>query len=392
MTAYKIVLTLLLTIFFPFIFLLLLSILFIIYKETFEKIGFGKRELSLLIVGSLSTKFFDLPIFVYKSYLLALNVGGALIPLVLSFYLICKNNMRFLKILLAVSLVAFATYMVTIVKEEGVISYFPYYFLPIILSFLLALLFYYRNPSATAFAYICSTLGVIIGGDFSHLPELFRKPFMGSMGGAGIYDLVYLSGLISFCITFPFVKKEKLSKWERLRRKFEKELRIASKLTEGRIPVDFLKENYITKKEFNTIIRKLYENAPFANLFARILAFLIDFAILSILSFVLLILFFQGFDIIAFIYILLSLQIFYFMFLEYFFGASIGKAIAEIKVKTVDNDKLDFMGAFTRNILRPLEFFLGFYLVSLLFILLTPKKQRFGDIIADTIVVREKWS
>lgn len=392
MTAYKIVLTLLLTIFFPFIFLLLLSILFIIYKETFEKIGFGKRELSLLIVGSLSTKFFDLPIFVYKSYLLALNVGGALIPLVLSFYLICKNNMRFLKILLAVSLVAFATYMVTIVKEEGVISYFPYYFLPIILSFLLALLFYYRNPSATAFAYICSTLGVIIGGDFSHLPELFRKPFMGSMGGAGIYDLVYLSGLISFCITFPFVKKEKLSKWERLRRKFEKELRIASKLTEGRIPVDFLKENYITKKEFNTIIRKLYENAPFANLFARILAFLIDFAILSVLSFVLLILFFQGFDIIAFIYILLSLQIFYFMFLEYFFGASIGKAIAEIKVKTVDNDKLDFMGAFTRNILRPLEFFLGFYLVSLLFILLTPKKQRFGDIIADTIVVREKWS
>ncbi len=392
MTAYKIVLTLLLTIFFPFIFLLLLSILFIIYKETFEKIGFGKRELSLLIVGSLSTKFFDLPIFVYKSYLLALNVGGALIPLVLSFYLICKNNMRFLKILLAVSLVAFATYMVTIVKEEGVISYFPYYFLPIILSFLLALLFYYRNPSATAFAYICSTLGVIIGGDFSHLPELFRKPFMGSMGGAGIYDLVYLSGLISFCITFPFVKKEKLSKWERLRRKFEKELRIASKLTEGRIPVDFLKENYITKKEFNTIIRKLYENAPFVNLFARILAFLIDFAILSILSFVLLILFFQGFDIIAFIYILLSLQIFYFMFLEYFFGASIGKAIAEIKVKTVDNDKLDFMGAFTRNILRPLEFFLGFYLVSLLFILLTPKKQRFGDIIADTIVVREKWS
>ena len=385
-------LTLLLTIFFPFIFLLLLSILFIIYKETFEKIGFGKRELSLLIVGSLSTKFFDLPIFVYKSYLLALNVGGALIPLVLSFYLICKNNMRFLKILLAVSLVAFATYMVTIVKEEGVISYFPYYFLPMILSFLLALLFYYRNPSATAFAYICSTLGVIIGGDFSHLPELFRKPFMGSMGGAGIYDLVYLSGLISFCITFPFVKKEKLSKWERLRRKFEKELRIASKLTEGRIPVDFLKENYITKKEFNTIIRKLYENAPFANLFARILAFLIDFAILSVLSFVLLILFFQGFDIIAFIYILLSLQIFYFMFLEYFFGASIGKAIAEIKVKTVDNDKLDFMGAFTRNILRPLEFFLGFYLVSLLFILLTPKKQRFGDIIADTIVVREKWS
>jgi len=392
MTAYKIVLTLLLTIFFPFIFLLLLSILFIIYKETFEKIGFGKRELSLLIVGSLSTKFFDLPIFVYKSYLLALNVGGALIPLVLSFYLICKNNMRFLKILLAVSLVAFATYMVTIVKEEGVISYFPYYFLPMILSFLLALLFYYRNPSATAFAYICSTLGVIIGGDFSHLPELFRKPFMGSMGGAGIYDLVYLSGLISFCITFPFVKKEKLSKWERLRRKFEKELRIASKLTEGRIPVDFLKENYITKKEFNTIIRKLYENAPFANLFARILAFLIDFAILSVLSFVLLILFFQGFDIIAFIYILLSLQIFYFMFLEYFFGASIGKAIAEIKVKTVDNDKLDFMGAFTRNILRPLEFFLGFYLVSLLFILLTPKKQRFGDIIADTIVVKEKWS
>jgi len=390
MAIYKIVLMLLLTIFFPFIFLLFLSILFVIYNETFEKIGFGKRELSLLIIGSLSTRFFDLPIFVYKNYLLALNVGGALIPIILSFYLIYRNNMRFLKLLIAVSLVSFATYMVTIVREEGVISYFPYYFLPIILSFLLALLFYYRNPSATAFAYTCSTLGVIIGGDFSHLPELFRKPFMGSMGGAGIYDLVYLSGLISFCITFPFVKKERLSKWERLKKKFERELRIASRLTGEKIPADFLKENY-TKKEFGIFIRKFYRNAPFANLSARITAFLIDLAILSVLSLFLLILFFQKFGIIIFIYVLLSLQIFYFMFLEYFFGASIGKAIAEIKVEAMDGE-IDFMGAFTRNILRTLEFFLGFYLVSLLFILLTSKKQRLGDVIADTIVVREKWS
>ncbi|MCD6331509.1 MAG: DUF1614 domain-containing protein, partial [Thermoplasmata archaeon] len=111
MAIYKIVLMLLLTIFFPFIFLLFLSILFVIYNETFEKIGFGKRELSLLIIGSLSTRFFDLPIFVYKNYLLALNVGGALIPIILSFYLIYRNNMRFLKLLIAVSLVSFATYM-----------------------------------------------------------------------------------------------------------------------------------------------------------------------------------------------------------------------------------------------------------------------------------------
>ena len=350
--------------------------------------GFGKRETGLLIVGSASTMFFDLPLFIYKDYFLALNIGGALIPIILSFYFIKQNSISPLKIITGILLISFSTYMVTTVTEEGVISYFPFYFLPPILSLLLSLLFFFRSPVAPIYSYSISTLGVIIGGDLSHLPELFEKPFMGSMGGAGLYDMVYLAGLISFCLAFPFVKKRKENKIDRLTKKFRRELYFAERLTGEKLYYKLEGKTYREiKKEVYRIINDINRKSwLFADPVSRSVAFAIDFLIIFVISILIYIYFSLSFY--FFISILLSLKIVYFTVLETIFGYTVGKAIMDIEVRNVENKPIDFMSAFTRNIIRLLEFFMFFYLISIALIMATPKKQRIGDMIADSLVVR----
>ncbi|HHO57133.1 MAG TPA: DUF1614 domain-containing protein, partial [Thermoplasmatales archaeon] len=86
---------LLLTVMFPIILIAFLFTFSLVYWKTFEEVGMGKREIGLLIAGSSFTMFMNMPLFVSKDYFLALNVGGALIPLVLSFYLIARNSHNF---------------------------------------------------------------------------------------------------------------------------------------------------------------------------------------------------------------------------------------------------------------------------------------------------------
>ena len=379
---------------FPIALLIAISLFFFLYPETLEEIGFGKREVGLLIVGSASTMFFDLPLFFYQNYFLALNIGGALIPIVLAFYFIKTNSFSFVRMAGATFLVALATYMVTVVTPSGVVSYFPFYFLPPILSFLIALLLYFRHPKACAFSYTTSTLGVIIGGDFSHLPELFTEPFIGSMGGAGIYDMIYLAGLISFFLSFIPIEKKRLSKEERREWKIRREAYYAGRLAgvggdyKGIVKVLTGKSVdeirfYRLLTELNKPIRKKYA-APWK----RIIAFLLDSFIIipSSLAFFLI---YNSEE-----YVLLSLflffQIVYFTGLEWYFGATVGKAVMDIEVRNVAGEKADFITVFTRNIIRILEFFMLFYMISLLLMILTPKMQRLGDLIADSIVMEAK--
>lgn len=85
--------------------------------------------------------------------------------------------------------------------------------------------------------------------------------------------------------------------------------------------------------------------------------------------------------------------IFYTAIAEVWQGRTIGKAVLGLHVRNVDGGRLRPRQAFLRNIARVLDFFpvpmvQMPYLVALLFIILTPKRQRLGDLIARTIVRR----
>lgn len=384
---------------FPLILMALIAILFFLYAPAFRSIGLGKRDVGLLLLGSFSTAFFNMPVFVDKDYLLAFNIGGAIIPLVLSFYLIYYNKYSFSEMLAGIIIVGAATFMVTNVTRYGVVSYFPYFLIPSILSFLIALLLYYRNELAAGYAYIVATYGVVIGGDFLHLPQIFLHPFEGSIGGAGMYDMVYLAGLISFILTFIAVRKERRNRREEILRRVREEINVASMFVkiDNRIREEYARMLYsysISKiKKLAYKIEKMIGKAMkgcYGKEEERVLAFLIDSAIILGLSIITSMFHLFGSFIKTMIVIFFVYQLFYFIIMEYFTSTTVGKSFFLLEVRKESMESADFMDIFTRNILRFLDMFAFFYALSLIMIGISPKKQRIGDFIAETVVVKRK--
>ncbi len=83
----------------------------------------------------------------------------------------------------------------------------------------------------------------------------------------------------------------------------------------------------------------------------------------------------------------------YFIFFEAFWdGLTPGKRALGIRVMRDEGYPIDFMSSFIRNLIRCLEFGLGFYLLSAASALLSQENKRLGDFAAGTIVVRERAS
>lgn len=80
----------------------------------------------------------------------------------------------------------------------------------------------------------------------------------------------------------------------------------------------------------------------------------------------------------------------YFFISEYFFQKTIGKKILNLKVIEENKSKLSFKSSFIRNLIRPIDS-IGLYLFGLIFISLTKKSQRLGDLAAKTQVVENIW-
>jgi uncharacterized membrane protein len=131
-----------------------------------------------------------------KEQVVAINLGGAIIPAGVAIYLFTQAPIGpTLITLAAVTLVA--KLLARLVPGVGITL--PGWIPPIIsagLAFLLAR----DNPAPVAF--IAGTLGTLIGADLLNWPN-FRK--LGSqvisIGGAGVFDGVFLSGIIAALLT-----------------------------------------------------------------------------------------------------------------------------------------------------------------------------------------------
>ena len=71
---------------------------------------------------------------------------------------------------------------------------------------------------------------------------------------------------------------------------------------------------------------------------------------------------------------------------EWLFATTIGKAICNLRVTSIVHGEMDFVGAFQRNLLRPIDLLL-FYSVGFIVAMSNKKRQRLGDLWARTIVV-----
>lgn len=81
----------------------------------------------------------------------------------------------------------------------------------------------------------------------------------------------------------------------------------------------------------------------------------------------------------------------YFILLEGLWnGQTLGKKAAGIRVRMSDGTPVTFQAALGRNLLRMGDMLPSFYFVGLVAIFTTPRAQRFGDLVASTIVTHEK--
>ncbi|WDE07130.1 DUF1614 domain-containing protein [Thalassomonas viridans] len=136
----------------------------------------------------------------HNEMVIAVNVGGCVVPLVLALYQLGRLFIAggLLMAVLAVFINILICYHLSKVKP-GVGILLPAFY-PGIIAGLCGLLLYPQNPSAVAF---CSgILGPLIGADLFNLKQIIRlRTGTASIGGAGTFDGIVISGFIALLLT-----------------------------------------------------------------------------------------------------------------------------------------------------------------------------------------------
>lgn len=145
-------------------------------------------------VGLFGWRFPAIPRVERQETLLAVNLGGAVIPTLLSLYLIMTNPSLLGASLISTAIMALVVHQISR-PIEGIGIGVPL-LIPPVLAALLALVF--SASHAPVVAYISGTLGTLIGADlmnFKKITELGAP--VASIGGAGTFDGLFLTGIIA---------------------------------------------------------------------------------------------------------------------------------------------------------------------------------------------------
>jgi uncharacterized membrane protein len=123
----------------------------------------------------------------------AINVGGALIPTVLSLYLFFRMNLRG-RMLIGTAVVALVVnQLARVVPGVGIAV--PMLLPPLLAAGVALILAFRRAP---AVAYVSGSMGALIGADLLNLGRVAEMgaPVL-SIGGAGTFDGVFLTGILA---------------------------------------------------------------------------------------------------------------------------------------------------------------------------------------------------
>ena len=124
---------------------------------------------------------------------LAVNVGGAVVPTLLSLYLLTQA-LTPLRVVVATAAVTLLTYrLARPVTGIGIVV--PMLLPPLSAALAALLLVPQQAPLA---AYVAGTMGTLIGADLLHVRQVTRLAApVASIGGAGTFDGVFLTGIIA---------------------------------------------------------------------------------------------------------------------------------------------------------------------------------------------------
>ena len=143
---------------------------------------------------------------------------------------------------------------------------------------------------------------------------------------------------------------------------------------------------------------------PLAGIGSRFIAILVDYIINAVFFFILIVLavvivpalhmfnrLSANWAIGIFFLIIFLLQWGYFSLFEAFNkGRTPGKAAAKIRVIHISGRGISFVESLARNLVRFIDYLPGFYAVGVVTMFITRRHQRLGDLVAGTLVVRDR--
>jgi uncharacterized membrane protein len=191
-------------------------------RFAYMRLGVGPRAAALLLLGSLIGSYFNIPVahlpaehlvagreidFFGMRYVvpvvvdwpgtvIAVNVGGALIPGLMSLYLLARHRL-WRRGLVAVACVAAVCHLLAR-PVPGLGIALPV-FVPALVTAVVAVLLSWRY--AAPLAYVGGSLGTLVGADLLNLGKVegLGAP-VASIGGAGTFDGIFLTGVLAVLI------------------------------------------------------------------------------------------------------------------------------------------------------------------------------------------------
>jgi uncharacterized membrane protein len=198
---------------------LVVTIEFRVLRYAYMQLGVSSRTAMFLLLSSLIGSYFNIPLFEIPSQstssaqvvqffgmhyqvpaaighsgtIIAVNVGGAVIPSCMSFYLLWHYNL-WIKGAIATAVVAAVCYFLA-TPVQGIGIALPV-FVPAIATAIVALILD-RNYVAPL-AYIAGALGTLIGADLLNLDRVagLGAP-VASIGGAGTFDGIFVTSIVA---------------------------------------------------------------------------------------------------------------------------------------------------------------------------------------------------
>jgi uncharacterized membrane protein len=191
-------------------------------RYAYMRIGLSRRAALLLLLASLVGSYLNIPVaelpaqeimsgqvidyfgmrYVvpvvtdWPTTVIAINVGGALIPGFTSFYLLFKSQQWSRGILATIGVAAICHLIARPVPGLGIAL--PV-FVPVIATAIIALLL--SRSHAAPLAYIGGSLGTLVGADLLNLDRVqgLGAP-VASIGGAGTFDGIFVTGILAVLI------------------------------------------------------------------------------------------------------------------------------------------------------------------------------------------------
>lgn len=210
-------------VFFFFLVFLFVFIQVGLMSYAYERIGVSATAVFPLLLGSLFGSAINIPVVRTRSgpivtqqvvhffgaryvvpviedqgtTVIAVNVGGAIIPTLLSLYLLFTTGL-FFRGILGIAIVTFIANRLAR-PLPGVGIAIPMFIPPVVAAITGLLL---APQQAPALAYIVGTMGCLIGADLLNLHRLtgWGAP-VAAIGGAGTFDGIFLTGIVAVLLT-----------------------------------------------------------------------------------------------------------------------------------------------------------------------------------------------